>query len=620
MSVEYTLEISCVEDRCAPSADEWGLEQMIYLTSHFQTKPIVVHLKEGGPPKTVTIRGTLPPAAKGRIPATAAIGFASIAFHHNATGVPARVELGTSHIMLTEMENGGRPFSKDVHIQAHTTADKYEKAVLRVTRKQVNIDSNIQFAPVSINANAAGHDLQQLLQQTYNIEMKMGNTIPGTHNIRCFLDISEAGIQLTGTYVPALAYIHGQVPVTNELFWQNAINNVLERDNRDINYFLSCKDKNEQARITFLTLDYPITTMPYIADEIDRRSNTPFARAMQGKQGYEQFSNSAALLAGDCEDFARGGNLMARALLQFAPNASTSTLHGRAIKRMAEIMDQYVLVMSLCVVHGAKAGDSASMPVGAHMANVGMPVKYFRECLERSDPALARRLPWPARIEDGYETQMLEGTGMLDPRGYKDPLAHVRSYVRLGATIKQLHHPMIMEHGKDNPFFLGVLQGWTTYFTDRGASKGIGGFWFTDAAQGTRGAMYTDVTSERAGVALRMMPEAPRSVQRLMIEANTYDIPPQPFVLSRIEDNMRNHILDRLCSDVEKLQRNDGKQHSVTVNTFLATHQLSSHVADGIYTDIRDTLKRVHRIEYKREAVTDAFHGYRLTHHVYVDN
>jgi hypothetical protein len=34
---------------------------------------------------------------------------------------------------------------------------------------------------------------------------------------------------------------------------------------------------------------------------------------------------------------------------------------------------------------------------------------------------------------------------------------------------------------------------------------------------------------------------------------------------------------------------------------------------------VRDTLQRVWKVDYKREDVTDQYHGYRLTFHVQVD-
>jgi hypothetical protein len=88
-----------------------------------------------------------------------------------------------------------------------TTEDKYAKAVLRVSCNTQNIGSALRFVPMHIDANTAGPVLERHLQDLYHAEMHMGNTIPGTDNVRCFLDISEEGQQLTGRPVPALGEI-----------------------------------------------------------------------------------------------------------------------------------------------------------------------------------------------------------------------------------------------------------------------------------------------------------------------------------------------------------------------------------------------------------------------------
>jgi hypothetical protein len=190
-------------------------------------------------------------------------------------------------------------------------------------------------------------------------------------------------------------------------------------------------DKNEQARIAFLLIDYPVTILPYIGDQVDRRSRRNIrsiaAAIQQGhlKVGYENFGEVLALMGGDCEDLAKGITKVARALSIFIkspPPAPAKPAQKEAMKktslacltRVNELLDQFVIQMSLCVVHGAKADDNSSMPKGAHMADMGFPVKYFKECLERTKEGqrISAHLPWPRKIEDGLDFQIGEGTGL----------------------------------------------------------------------------------------------------------------------------------------------------------------------------------------------------------------
>lgn len=278
--------------------------------------------------------------------------------------------------------------------------------------------------------------------------------------------------------------------------------------------------------------------------------------------------------------------------------------------------------MSLCVVHGAKADDSSDAPKGAHMADVVMPVEYAKRQMELTEDGrrLSKSLPWPKQIESGLEVLIGEGTGRLHPRGYVDTTARPQARLYLlqnSATMRQLKSDMNIPHGEESPFFLGMMQGWTTYFADRGASRGLGGYWYTDAKHGhTRGALYTDVVNARPNVGLRPMPEVPETVQLLMMEANTYCIPPLPLVLTKDESHIRNRHLDALVKGVTSLGRSQGPA-SVQVNEYLAAHQASEGLAQNLLSDVKSSrLNRVWKVEYRRESVTDHYHGYQLTFHV----
>jgi hypothetical protein len=225
--VSYHLTLECLENNLAPAEFEWGLQVHTYLTSHFERSAVTHRVDVGKPASDVRVQGKLPFSYKGNIPATAAICFAATAYHRNDNGVPVIVDIGTSHIFLGEIQGtfsadprqharmlrkiGNRAatgvattFTKDIELTMHTTEDKYTKALLRVTCNTQQIGQALRFHPMHIDANTAGQALERHLQELYHGEMHMGNTIPGTDNVRCFLDISEEGSQLTGRPVPAL--------------------------------------------------------------------------------------------------------------------------------------------------------------------------------------------------------------------------------------------------------------------------------------------------------------------------------------------------------------------------------------------------------------------------------
>lgn len=644
--VSYRLKLECLENKLAPAPVEWGLEIHSWLTNHFDRRRVSARVDTNKEPVYVNVEGELPFERRGKIPATAAICFAATAYHRTPQGIPCKVLVGTSHIMLAELENTpAGSFKKDVHLTMHTTQDQYEKAVVRVACDTKRIGAELKFMPLQINANQAGNDMDAYLNDLYHQEMHLGNTIPGTNNIRCFLNMSEEGSQLTGSPVPALAFLQGEIPDSNALFWHNAIGNVLDREGVTHEQFLKKLGKNEQARIVFQLIDYPITIMPYISDEVDRRRRrTGSGKTLQDigvlmreesgrKVGFEQFMGQViAIMCGDCEDLAKGITTIARAWKKFQENPTKQNefkllgpQNQAVASKISDILEQYVIQMSLCVVHGAKADDDDTMPKGAHMADFGFPVHYYKKSLESTPEGklLASQLPWPKVIDTEYETMIGEGTGMLDPRGYRDAKAHVRAYLHGAPTFAALKHPMVMEHGAPSPFFLGALQGWTSYFNDRGVNEGVGGFWYVDNNKGgTRGSLYVDFTNERKNVGLKPMPTVPEGVQELMNEANAFSMPSSPLVLSERELKIRgNHLLDQLREGVAKLGRpTPPAKSNCNIDIYIAPHQLSSQLVKGLLEDVQGKLDRVHSITYKREAVTDEYHGYRMTVAVKVDN
>lgn len=623
--VEFIVRVECVKKNLAPEQFEWSMHQHIFLTGHFIRDPVEISFAGNHEKvKQVAIRGRLPPQAEGRIPATAAIVFAGTAIHHNDSlaKIPVRVDIGTTHIMLSEIIGKPLPFRKETPLELRTTEDRYSKAVLRVTiDKPPQIGKHLIMSPMHINASLVGQQMNDILQLTYETEMRMGNTIPGTDNVRCFLNISEEGSQLTGAPVPALGYAFGEVPKSNGKFWQNALERVFAREGLSVaNYFQMTRQ--EQASMAVLLCDYPIWTLPYVGDMIDRRKRQQDRETL--KIGYENFGECLALLGGDCEDLAKGITKVRRALKKYVQTSKDLPPDDHTQKilvDMDKLMDQYVMCMSLCVVHGAKADDSSDAPKGAHMADVVMPVEYVKSQMERTEDGkeLSRTLPWPQNIERGLEVLIGEGTGRLHPRGFQDESGRpqARSYLIQNSTwIRQLKSDMNVPHGGESPFFLGMMQGWTTYFADRGASRGTGGLWYTDERKDhTRGALYTDVVNARQNVGLRPMPSVPESVQLLMMEANTFCIPPLPLVLTRDHTHTRNRHLDALVSGVSSLSRTQGKR-SVAVHEYLAAHQASEGLSKGLLSDVKDRLGRVWKVEYKLEAVTDHYHGYQVTFHV----
>lgn len=305
--MQITLGIQWTKDGLAPEQVEFDPELHMFLTGHFNRTRIKTSLLHNVT-SNHTVWGTRS-ADMGDIPATAAIVFMGIAKHRNDSGVPCMVDAGTSHIMLKELTNHNwnrdGPFVKQAHLLMHT-AGNFDKGTITVTvhRAQDVQLADLKIAAMHIDGETAGRSMIRYIQQVMDKEQRMGDTLDGTSNIRCPIDASQAGWQLTGVPTPAQGYVlNPERPKSNGMFWSNAYERVMARD--DLNpHKWDTMTIVERARITIKMVVYPVQYMPYIGDKIDRNRRKQTYR-VQLKQGIEDFGDALVMWSGDCEDLAK---------------------------------------------------------------------------------------------------------------------------------------------------------------------------------------------------------------------------------------------------------------------------------------------------------------------------
>lgn len=621
--VSIQLDVNYVKCDLAPEQVEWDPELCVYLTGHFKRQMSRVPL-ELNKSMTCHVQGTRA-AELGDIPSSAAIVFMGIAKHRNDAGVPCRIDAGTSHIMLSELQqhNWTRdgPFVKDVHLLMHT-ANNFDKGTVRITVHETN---HIQLAGLKISAKPIGDEavakrVIDYLKENMHMCNEMGNTLPGTQNVQCPFDFSQAARQAIGIPIPAENYVlNPECPESNALFWDNAFENVMKRDGYKPQDWHRLTP-NQRARIAIQLVAYPVQYMPYIGDKIDQNRRGRTYR-MSLKRGMEDFGDALLVWAGDCEDLAKAIMQVMGALKAYDVKKSDSR-YRETFVQMKALMEQFIPQMSLEVVHGAQASDHTES-YGAHMSDVIFPAYYHKECLERTAEGreLAKRLPYPKVMDRTLELELGEGTAILEPYGGRDRLANARAYVAQSPVVQSLKRDIITPHGAPSPFFVSAKQGWTPYFALRGAMDGEGvGFYYTHEPEGTRGALYTDFTNERDNVGLRPMLRMPEDVQALCREAVMFRPPPDALILSKQRVHVQSHLLDHVVDAVDQAasERGHDERPSVAVPVYIAPHQLEKHMADALANELTQ-LDRVWKVEYVCEHVTDHIHGWRVLLHVHVD-
>ncbi len=111
-------------------------------------------------------------------------------------------------------------------------------------------------------------------------EMTMPNTFPETGNVRIPLYWGDFGMSKRGAPLPAAAYFMCQVPKSNRLFWTNALDVVLARENRTV-HDVDRMSLDEQSRVMADINCLVVQAMDYISDTVDQNK-----RAIAGLEGF----------------------------------------------------------------------------------------------------------------------------------------------------------------------------------------------------------------------------------------------------------------------------------------------------------------------------------------------
>jgi len=594
--VSVVLSLETIKNNLSPNEREPCFNIFFYRL--FKGDPVTVGLNA----KTVKITAVLPGRYNGKIPQTASIVLSGWALRPNDKNEQCLMDIGTNHLALSKLvDNKNKKI--DVPIQMHTV-NNYEKAVVRVTVHEVNL-GGVEI----VNYRFVGDGIVDYVKATFDREKEMKDTIPGTSNMRVPYDYSESGIELTGGVpLPALGYVMSETPVSNHEFWQNDFETVLARDDLDPHEFdrLNIQGK---ARIMALMVCYVAQYLDYISDTVDRNklNQTYVAQLVQG---CENFGDSLATWSGDCEDLGTG------ILQTYNSFVSAKFDKTSALFELQSIAKQYISILSLDVVNGAKVSDE-NAPKGAHMNVNLVPIAEYRKWMRKTPEGriLDEKLAplYPKKINTELPFMVGEGTGKLEPLGYDNPMLPVMGYVYRLSALSSFKKPIPRSRTDAGQFLLGSLAGFTDYYLRRGLT--IGSMWYiqTDSKGDiTRGAKYNDMINDRSDVGILMHQPIPRPTMMVMQEATFFRDPPHPLILTKKNKfKADNEHLDYLVRSVREFGNESKAQPHLYVPVYVRAKQVTKSLISGLVAQISG-LTHICKVEYRLERITDAIAGYEV--------
>jgi hypothetical protein len=611
-SVSVNLSITYAKSNLSPA--EKHPQVRCFLDARFDREPVTIQLDKEGKTYQTCVQGKLV-GNHSSIPPTTALCLASMAWRTNDVGSPCLLDTGVTHVTFGEIAQGilsQGSFEKDMHLVMYT-AQGLDKGMIRL---KVTGISGVKIKDPSI----IGHQLcteretipliTAYINDTIGAEQRMRDTFHGTENMRIPFDYSESGIQTTlGTPLPAAAFVMSETPKTNALYWENAFQTIMRRDNLEPQQWnrLNLAGK---ARATVLTICYAAQYMDYVSDTVDRNTRIK-EYSKQLVLPYENFGNALAMNSGDCEDLA------AVELQCYNALQSLDTAHCSAeLKELKQIAGQYVPPLSLDVVRGAQVADRVEH-YGAHMNDNFVPIQTFCKWMDktREGRQTLKTLPLPEQIQEDLPFLVGEGTGMYEPYGYDNPLRPLMGYVYQARSLSAFKKPILHKKGEPGSFFVGSLVGMTDYFYKRGQTAPMSFWYCTKQKNGelTRGVSYNDMMNDSDRVCVKVQPLLSQQIMGTVEEAVLRRIPPNSLHLSSLDapaSRKQHSVLDRVSRAVSDMRRPSGGAHQ-KVPVYVRPHQLNAQVGAAMIADFQ-RMERIWKVDYELEQITDKLWGYRM--------
>ena len=643
--LDYTIKY--VECDLAEKRIESKPVLQIFLSNHFvrnaQTGGVVnIHLDEDNLERVYkgSLIGTLD-WKHNDISPMAAIGLNSYAIHRNDYGYACYVNVGTSNarigsIMQDIKVKGRYDHTHDLMMRTVVVAGlaPVKKGIIELCIDRVELGPAVSLSRAASCLQAPAEQIEQSVASyigtCMELESSMPDLLPNTERIRAPYDLSQSGIESTGqTFLPVAAFAMQETPEANEEYFQNAFERVMARRNMKMTDYHDF-DVKEKCRTMAMILGYAVQSFDYIGDAVELSRRPPPGGRAKGQSlilrqhvGTDEFAQITNTLSGDCEDGACGIGATLKAFI--VPAFESPQLR----EMQAYARSHYTYMMTLSVVHGAKIGDQEGW--GAHMYGLLVPNemmqtgldktnlgKAFKQQLEPAVEPIGPSASGGGGSEEGSVPFMFcEGTGKIDPIGYKDPILDKRKYIAMNMhSVAGFKKEIPHEEFGPSPFYYANLFAITSSFFDQGIH--VGGFIFgTEMPDKTirRGALYTDMLQQKSNVAIIPQPNIPEQTMQIMQEATALFPPPRALILDKskpLAGKEKDPLWDKFVTTIKSFQRvgPDPRFHP-SVDCFVRPHQYNETVVNMMIGEAAQ-MERLYDAAYEVEHITNDVYTYRV--------
>jgi len=622
--VAIRMTFTHYEEHLAPKWSEHSPQLKVFLDANFERDPVKIQLQPDK--KEATYEVVVEGWQKGaRMSDMAAMGLKSYVRSRNANGVECWVSGGADYInLMSVMEHlkAHGVFEKHIELRLHSVKNVLKgKILVTISRGDVTVGPGVKFVRLgyvkdcyvngeytaSIAAEKSLEYIQATMEAKNNELREVDNR---TTRIRVPAYLGCPGLELTNqTPLPAAAFVLGEVPKSNTLFWKNTVRVVMAREGWKVGDYNSLT-RAEKCEVFKAAVCYVAQYMPYIGDTVDLNTRRRRYDKLL-KHGCENFEGALEKGAGDCEDLEQAIMATVEALrsAQFDEKVSPAL---RDIKTKAF---QYISAMSLDSVTSAAVtgADDKNAHLGAHMNLNLIPADYFKQCLERVDPEVSRKLPWGS-IDMGDGKNLLkvaEGTGMYYSEAHIEGKRAVASYLYKESCFAVFKKPIMHEQGTHSPFYRDGLTLFVPEFARLGSN--YVGFWYCNRDR-YRGAKFEDMENRSVDVCIKAQPPVPKDVMAIAKEAIKIRAPPMKLVLTELSEDKIHTEAEKIVEAVESWGRRPVNSFP-PVPLYITENLLTESVAEQVIRTLKHK-KGVYAVEYSLEDVCDSLPvGVRFAFH-----
>lgn len=379
----------------------------------------------------------------------------------------------------------------------------------------------------------------------------------------------------------------------------------------------------------------PSNYWSYFPDETDTDAGMingeAFCLSSRSKSGIK---NGKMFVPGqDCEDCAKDMESLTRSF-----DKSVQLFKNPFLAKLQDYVGNWVFLQSLCGVNGQQLSDGKAATgdpyenMGYHECGVLMHKGTFVKLVGKINKSRPLFEGWAdqfnpdAPFDDNDKPMMLEGTGLIDPRGegirnslmpaYRYLMIGNRTQPFLGWKLIQWQNPKQV-----NDFYRVFLQFVVPDLYDKGYSNGsfvamtqVGNEW-------KRGFTYQELMNPHNNIGIRVevgfTPEQAKVLQKV---ASFYPpvepyVSPVPIEQCPIRTGMRTR-LDRVLETMKNARRHPNPAAQTMVADFYPYyHQLDDARINDICTMIQEK-KRIVDVEITEEPIATGLGGFRVAFHV----